>query len=122
MTACGGSDSTAASTAASGSASGGHKLTAYAWDASFNIPALNATAADYKENVDPDFELEVIEQSQSSDVENAITLAASAGDYSTLPDIVLFQDHYIQKYVSDYPDAFIPVDGGGAVLYQHEGR
>lgn len=115
LTACGSSSSTtstAASTAASGasSAAGGHKLTAYAWDASFNIPALNAAAADYKENVDPDFELEVIEQSQSSDVENAITLAASAGDYSTLPDIVLFQDHYIQKYVSDYPDAFIPVD------------
>ncbi len=68
LTACGSSSSTtstAASTAASGasSAAGGHKLTAYAWDASFNIPALNAAAADYKENVDPDFELEVIEQS-----------------------------------------------------------
>lgn len=118
LSACGGttttSTSTAGSTAASGAASGaagGHKLTAYAWDAGFNIPALNAAAADYKENVDPDFELEVIEQSQSSDVENAITLAGSAGDYSTLPDIVLFQDHYIQKYVADYPDAFVPVEG-----------
>lgn len=116
LAACGSSSSstaasTAGSTAGSTAAEGGHKLTAYAWDASFNIPALNAAAADYKENVDPDFELEIIEQSQSSDVENAITLAASAGDYSTLPDIVLFQDHYIQKYVSDYPDAFVPVEG-----------
>ena len=119
LTACGGSSSTSTSTAASTAASstagstaseGGHKLTAYAWDASFNIPALNAAAADYKENVDPDFELEVIEQSSSSDVENAVTLAGSAGDYSTLPDIILFQDHYIQRYVADYPDAFVDVD------------
>lgn len=87
-----------------------NKLTVYAWDANFNIPALKAAEADYKANVNPDFELEIIEQSQSSDVEDAITLAASAGDYSTLPDIVLFQDHYIQRYVADYPDAWVSVD------------
>lgn len=84
-------------------------LTVYAWDANFNIPALEAAAAAYKE-ANPDFNLEIIEQSQSSDVEDAITLAGSSGDYSTLPDIVLFQDHYIQRYVSDYPDAFVSVD------------
>lgn len=22
-----------------------------------------------------------------------------------------FQDHYIQRYVSDYPDAFVPMEG-----------
>jgi len=116
LAACGGSSSTAASTAGStggstgGSSDSGHKLTAYAWDAGFNIPALTAAADDYKANVDPDFELEVVEQSGSSDVENAITLAASAGDYSTLPDIVLFQDHYIQRFVADYPDAWIDMN------------
>lgn len=114
LAACGGSgSSTSTSTAASGStaaAEGGHTLTAYAWDASFNIPALKAAEADYKANVDPDFVLEIGEQSGSSDIENAVTLAGSAGDYSTLPDIVLFQDHYIQRYVADYPDAFQPVD------------
>lgn len=94
----------------SGSQESGNKLTVYAWDANFNIPALEAAAKDYKENVDSDFELDIIQQSQSSDVENAITLAASSGDYSTLPDIVLFQDHYFQKYVSDYPDAWVSVD------------
>lgn len=86
------------------------KLTVYAWDANFNIPALQAAEEDYKANVDPDFELEIIEQSQSSDVENAITLAGSTGDYSNLPDIVLFQDHYIQRFVADYPDAWISAD------------
>lgn len=92
------------------STGGDNKLTVYAWDANFNIPALKAAAEDYKANVDSNFELEIVEQSQSSDIEDAITLAGSAGDYSTLPDIVLFQDHWIQRYVSDYPDAFVPVD------------
>ncbi|MCR5271629.1 MAG: sugar ABC transporter substrate-binding protein [Lachnospiraceae bacterium] len=88
-------------------AGGENKLTVYAWDANFNIPALEAAEADYQANVDPDFDLEIIEQSQSSDVEDAVTLAGSSGDYSTLPDIVLFQDHYIQRYVADYPDAWV---------------
>ena len=85
-------------------------LSVYAWDKNFNIPALKAAEAAYKADVNPDFKLNIIEQSQSSDVEDALTLAGSAGDYSTLPDIVLFQDHYIQKYVSDYPDAWANVN------------
>lgn len=105
-----GSTTESGSSTDSGSSEGGNKLTVYAWDANFNIPALEAAAADYKENVDSDFELEIIEQSQSSDVEDAVTLAGSSGDYSTLPDIVLFQDHYIQRYVADYPDAWVSVD------------
>lgn len=114
LEACG-SGSSSGGEAASGdssadSSSGDKTLTAYAWDPSFNIPALQAAADDYKENVDPDFELEIVEQSASSDIETAITTAASAGDLSTLPDIVLFQDHYIQQYVADYPDVWVPLD------------
>lgn len=90
----------------SGSSEGGHKLTVYAWDPAFNIPAIQAAADDYKENVDSEFELEILEQASSEDVETAITTAGSSGDYSNLPDIVLFQDHYIQRYVADYPDAW----------------
>lgn len=85
---------------------GDKTLTVMAWDANFNIPALEAAAEDYKANVDADFNLEIIEQSGSSDIETLIKTAGSAGDYSTLPDIVLFQDHYIQTYVADYPDAW----------------
>ena len=96
---------------ASKGGSGGdeNKLTVFAWDPAFNIPALEAAAADYKENVNPDFELEIIEQAASQDVETAVTTAASAGDFSNLPDMVLFQDHYIQRYVADYPDAWTPL-------------
>ena len=87
-----------------------HTLSVNAWDKNFNIPALQAAADDYKKNVDPDFNLKSNEVAQSSDIENAVTLAASAGDYSTLPDIVLFQDHWAHKYISDYPDAFQNID------------
>ena len=80
-------------------------LTVAAWDANFNIPALQAAEAAFKAK-NPDFKLEINTVSGSQDVENAITNAASAGDYSTLPDIVLFQDHYIQQYVANYPDAW----------------
>ncbi|MCR5235195.1 MAG: ABC transporter substrate-binding protein [Lachnospiraceae bacterium] len=92
------------------SAEGEHELSVYAWDANFNIPALKAAEEAYK-NVDPDFSLNIVEQSGSSDVEQAVTLAASAGDYSTLPDIVLFQDHWFQKFAADYPDAWQSLDG-----------
>jgi lactose/L-arabinose transport system substrate-binding protein len=85
-------------------------LTVAAWDPNLNIPALEAAAADYKENVNPDFVLDIKEQSGSSDVETAITTAASSGKYENLPDMVLFQDHWIQKYVADYPDAWQNVD------------
>ena len=86
-------------------------LTVSAWDPNFNIPALEAAAADYKANVDPNFELVINVVSGSSDVENDMTTAGSSGDYSNLSDIVLFQDHFIQRYVADYPDAWVSLEG-----------
>ena len=53
---------------------GEHELSVYAWDKNFNIPALEAAEKAYQ-TVDPDFKLNIVEQSASSDVENAITLA-----------------------------------------------
>ena len=91
--------------------SDGNTLSVAAWDLNFNIPALKAAEKDYQENVDPNFKLEIREQAQSSDIEDAVTLAGSSGDYSNLPDIVLFQDHYFQRYKNDYPDAFVDVEG-----------
>ncbi len=84
-------------------------LTVYAWDANFNIPALKAAEAAYQK-VNPDFKLEIATQSGSSDVEQAMTLAGSSGDLSSLPDIVLFQDHFIQSYVADYPDCWVDLE------------
>ena len=85
-------------------------LSVYAWDANFNIPALKVAEAAFQK-VNPDFKLEIATQSGSTDVEQAMTLAGSSGDVSSLPDIVLFQDHFIQSYVADYPDCWIPLEG-----------
>lgn len=110
LVACGGGKSSSDSNSGSENkgASGGSEntLTIYAWDPAFNIPAIQAAADAYKEGVNPDFVLDIREQAGSQDVETAITTAASAGKYDTLPDIVLFQDHWIQQYVKDYPDAW----------------
>ena len=103
-------DAEEAAPSADVAAEGEHELSVYAWDANFNIPALKAAEKAYQA-VDPEFKLNIIEQSGSQDVEQAVTLAASSGDFSALPDIVLFQDHYIQKFVADYPDAWQPLQG-----------
>ncbi|MDD6193842.1 MAG: extracellular solute-binding protein [Lachnospiraceae bacterium] len=90
-----------------------HKLTVYVWDKNFNEPAMKAAEADYREHVDQEFSLEIETYLQSSDVEDVVTIAGSCGNYSTLPDIVLFQDHYIQRYIEDYPDAWIDLEDAG---------
>ncbi len=93
-------------------ADGDNTLTVYAWDANFNIPALKAAEAAFQK-VNPDFKLEIATQSGSQDVEQAVTLAGSSGDMSSLPDIVLFQDHFIQSYVADYPDCWMDIEDAG---------
>ena len=111
LAACGGETAKPETeTAQTETAADPNTLTVYAWDANFNIPALKAAEAAYQKK-NPDFKLEIVQQSGSSDVENAVTLAAQANDLSTLPDIVLFQDHYIQRYVRDYPTAWTPIEG-----------
>lgn len=77
-------------------------LTVYAWDQSFNLPALKAAEKAYREK-DPKFKLNIVLQSDSSDVENALTSAGLSNDFSSLPDIVLFQDHYAKRYIEDFP-------------------
>ncbi len=71
-------------------------LSVYAWDAGFNIPALKAAEKAYQEK-NPDFKLNVVQTADSTEVQNRITLAGQAQDYSTLPDITLFQDHGIHQ-------------------------
>ena len=108
----GGSTDDGSVSAADDSSSGDsdHTLTVMAWDASFNIPALEAAAEDYRENVDPDFELEILEQSSSEDIETLLTNVgsdASGSSVSEPPDITLFQDHYFKQYYEMYPDLWL---------------
>ncbi len=83
-------------------------LSVYAWDAGFNIPALKAAEKAYQKK-NPKFKLNIVETADSTEVQNRIILAGSASDYSTLPDITLFQDHGIHNYATNYPDVWTAV-------------
>ena len=79
-------------------------LTVWAWDQNFNIKAMNIAGEQYAKDHEG-FKVDVVETS-SDDCQTKLTTAANAGDYSTLPDIVLMQDNSYQKYLKSYPDAF----------------
>lgn len=49
----------------------------------------------------------------SGDLDVALTTMASSGDYSTLPDVVLNQDYYFDRYVKNYPDLFMDISDIG---------
>lgn len=93
------------------SAAAGGKLTVWCWDPAFNIFSMEEAAKVYqKEN--PDVEVEVVE-TPWEDVQTKLTTAATSGDLSTLPDILLMQDNAFQKNVISYPDAFTDLTDSG---------
>ena len=79
-------------------------LTIWAWDQNFNIKSMQIAADQYAADHEG-FSVDIIETS-SDDCQTKLTTAANAGDYSTLPDIVLMQDNSYQKFLKAYPDAF----------------
>lgn len=121
MAACGGggddANTASGSNASSGgSSSGDNKLTVWTWDPNFNIYAIEKAAEIYAKDHEG-FEIEVTEI-QSDDIETNLTTAASAGDYSTLPDIFLMQDNSFQKYATNYPDIFTDLTDSGVDFSQ----
>lgn len=118
---CGGSDEgqssggeTAGATGtetAGGEAASGEKLTVWCWDPAFNIYSMEEAGKVYQQT-HPDFELEVIE-TPWADVQTKLTTAATSGDLSTLPDILLMQDNAFQKNVISYPEAFLDLTNSG---------
>jgi len=61
------------------------KLTIWTWDPTFNIAAMK-TAAEMYNAEHPEVEI-VIEEIQSTDIEQKISTAVTGGDMSVLPDI-----------------------------------
>ncbi len=80
------------------------KLTVWCWDPAFNMNAMYEAEKVYQQD-HPNFKLDVVE-TPWEDVQTLLTTAASSGDLSTLPDILLMQDNAFQKNVISYPDAF----------------
>ena len=87
LAACGNSGSSDDASSEGGGSEGGNKLTVWAWDQTFNIKAIQMAGEQYAKDHDG-FEIEVIETS-SDDCQTKLTTCANAGDYSTMPDIVL---------------------------------
>ena len=92
-------------------AAAGGKLTVWCWDPAFNIFSMEEAAKVYQAE-NPDVEVEVIE-TPWEDVQTKLTTAATSGDLSTLPDILLMQDNAFQKNVISYPDAFTDLTNSG---------
>ena len=85
------------------------KITIWTWDPNFNIAAMKVAKEMYQKD-HPDVEI-VIEEVLSEDVETRVITAASAGDISNLPDIMLIQDNSAQKFVLSYPEVYADITG-----------
>lgn len=85
------------------------KITIWTWDPNFNIAAMKVAKEMYNAE-HPDVEV-VIEEVLSEDIETRVITAASAGDISNLPDIMLIQDNSAQKFVLSYPEVYADITG-----------
>jgi lactose/L-arabinose transport system substrate-binding protein len=108
LTGCGGTSQEETAEGAA-STSDDHTVSVWAWTPSLNFVAMQEAEARYQE-IDPEFKLELTELS-SKDIQTKITAAVVGGDMSVLPDIVLFQDNDIQKFLEFYNDAFMDISG-----------
>lgn len=80
------------------------KLTIWTWDPTFNIAAMKVAKEMYQA-AHPEVEID-IQEVLSEDIETKVITAASAGDLSTLPDILLVQDNSFQKFATNYPEVY----------------
>lgn len=80
------------------------KLTIWTWDPTFNIAAMKVAKKMYQQ-AHPEVEID-IQEVLSEDIETKVITAASAGDLSTLPDILLVQDNSFQKFATNYPEVY----------------
>ena len=83
-------------------------LTVWCWDKTFNIFAMK-TASEIYTRDNPNVKINVVEIPWA-DLEQKLITSLSANDSSSLPDIILMQDHAIQKNLANYPKAFLPVN------------
>lgn len=103
------SEGTGESENSGGSTTGGdNEITVWAWDPNYNIVALNEAKRIYNE-ANPEVNINIVEMAKA-DIEQKLTTVLASGDSEGLPDIVLVEDYNAKKYLSAYPDAFVPYD------------
>ncbi|MDR2095999.1 MAG: extracellular solute-binding protein [Treponema sp.] len=84
-------------------------LTVWCWDPAFNIYAMNEAAKIYNRDK-PNVTINVVE-TPWDDVQQKLITSLESGQTDNLPDIILMQDNAIQKNITIYPDAFLPLNG-----------
>ena len=84
-------------------------ITVWCWDQTFNIYAMNEAAKIYNRD-NPNVTINVVE-TPWDDLQQKLVTSLSANQANTLPDIILMQDNALQKNLTNYPNAFLPVNG-----------
>lgn len=86
-------------------------LTVWCWDPAYNINALKVAESIYQKD-HPDFQLDIIE-TNTEDIYTKMVTATTSGEYSVLPDILLFDDASFQVNVASYPEVFLDLTDYG---------
>ncbi|WP_208560004.1 ABC transporter substrate-binding protein [Marinilactibacillus kalidii] len=108
LTACGNGDSANEGEESEGASGEPNELTVWTWDPNFNVRALEIAEEHYKQD-NPDFELEIVENSQD-DVIQKLNTSLSSGVETGLPNIVFIEDYRAQSFLSSYPGSFVPLE------------
>ena len=95
---------------AGGEAEGaGNTLTVWCWDPSFNGYAMQEAGAAYAAE-NPDAVIEIVDVADG--IEGKIEAGLQAGG-AGLPDIVLLQDFVVERFLQNYPGAFVDLKAQG---------
>ncbi len=90
-------------------ASGPQKVTIWCWDPNFNGYSMQQAAEVYKK-IHPDAVIEIVDIPEN--IEGKIEAGLQAGG-AGLPDIALFQDFVIERFIKNYPGAFVDLKAEG---------
>lgn len=85
------------------------KITVWCWDPNFNGASMKAAAAVYNK-AHPDVTIDIVDIPQQ--IESKIEAGLQAGGKG-LPDIALFQDYIIERFLQNYPKAFADLKAAG---------
>jgi lactose/L-arabinose transport system substrate-binding protein len=85
------------------------KVTVWCWDPNFNIYSMKQAAAVYNKT-HPEVTIDIVEIPQG--IEAKIEAGLQSGG-AGLPDIALFQDWIIEKFITNYPGIFVDLKAAG---------
>jgi lactose/L-arabinose transport system substrate-binding protein len=83
------------------------QVTVWCWDPNFNGATMLEAAERYKAT-HPDFELNVVDFAKA-DMEAKLQAQLASGTTEGLPDIVLIEDYFAQRFLQSFVSAFEPL-------------